>query len=476
MQITVLGEAHVAKGHQLNRIDEFIQRTASLFAFLKVPLAVVLMFGILAVVTYNIDSALSRDLVKQHWALEFLEELFGDRDSTRSVLATLSSALITVTSITFSLLLLAVQQGASSLSSQIMDQFLKRKANQLYFGFFVGLSLFTLITLATTHRVHHPLFGALFAIAGTVVALCLILVLIYTTVQQMRSTDVIGAIVEMIRSAHKRHSAILGQTRGEASDPPALRFNWKSDAAGIVIGVDIDVLAAAAGESKLFAAEIHLKVANGSYVARGQEIAEVRSHLPIDEAGREKLEKALRSSFTFGTHPNPSDNPRIGMHQLATIGWNSASSARSNPRPPIIICRSIADLLWEWTEKPATRDESSRVVYPDLLIEDSIETIDSIVVAAGEAKQHQTLAVAYETYARLLPRLGGGHRARLEEAVRLSLGALQQHVPTVQLNKALEQLARAFEEIDSPLSRKIDAIRERELQSGEFAQTSVARS
>lgn len=454
-------------------IIEFLQRAKSLWAFLKIPVAVVLLFALLATVTYKIDSALSKDIVEDHWALEFLEELFGDRGSTRSVLSTLSSALITVTSITFSLLLVAVQQGASSFSTQITDQFLKRRSNQFYFGFFIGLSLFTLVTLATTHGVHHPLFGALFAIVGTAVALCLILVLIYTTVEQMRSTDVIAAIAKMTRSARERQREVFKSTRADVRANSQSRFVSRSDSAGVVTSIDVSALNAAASQCAVFAPEIALKVAHGSYVAYNQEIAEVRSRLPLDDAALEKLKGALQSCIALGATPDVKDDARVGIHQLGIIGWNSASSARSNPQPPIIICRTIAELVWEWTETPLNRDLASHVIYPDLLIEDCVEVIDSIAVAATEAKQHQTLAEAYASYSRLLPRLTGSNRTRVETAIRLSLGALPQHIPTVRLNNALDQLARALEEIGSSLAGDVREIVGAENASGEFSGTAV---
>ncbi|WP_164093848.1 DUF2254 family protein, partial [Stenotrophomonas maltophilia] len=73
-----------------------------------------------------------------------------------SLLATVASSIITVTSITFSLLLIAVQQGASALTAQVTDQFMARKTNQFYFGYFVGLSVFVLITLVSNTDYHRP--------------------------------------------------------------------------------------------------------------------------------------------------------------------------------------------------------------------------------------------------------------------------------------------------------------------------------
>ncbi len=61
--------------------------------------------------------------------------------------AAVATSLLTVTSITFSVLTLAVQQTASSLTAVVFDQFLRRTSNQVYFGFFVGLTAFTFIVL-----------------------------------------------------------------------------------------------------------------------------------------------------------------------------------------------------------------------------------------------------------------------------------------------------------------------------------------
>jgi uncharacterized membrane protein len=55
---------------------------------------------------------------------------------------------MTVASITISLLLLALQQSAANMTTQILDQSLRRRINQAHFGFFLGLALYSLVTLA----------------------------------------------------------------------------------------------------------------------------------------------------------------------------------------------------------------------------------------------------------------------------------------------------------------------------------------
>ena len=112
--------------------------------------------------------------------------VFADPKATSELLGTIAGGIITVTSIIISLLLVALQQSAASLTHQVLDQFLRRRVNQIYFGFFIGLSLFALLTLATVTESFNPVFGASLAFLLTMIALYILLLLLYTTINQMR--------------------------------------------------------------------------------------------------------------------------------------------------------------------------------------------------------------------------------------------------------------------------------------------------
>jgi uncharacterized membrane protein len=49
-------------------------------------------------------------------------------------------------------MLVAIQQSASSLTAQVFDQFLRRRTNQFYFGFFVGLGAYSLLQTAAVYN------------------------------------------------------------------------------------------------------------------------------------------------------------------------------------------------------------------------------------------------------------------------------------------------------------------------------------
>ncbi len=83
-------------------------------------------------------------------------------------------------------MLVALQQSPQSLSNQVFDQFLRRRLNQVYFGFFLGLAIYSLVTMSTVGGPFRPVFGAAVAVVLTMVALVLLLALLYTAVNQMR--------------------------------------------------------------------------------------------------------------------------------------------------------------------------------------------------------------------------------------------------------------------------------------------------
>ena len=108
--------------------------------FLTIPTAIIAGFLLLAIVSYMLDRS---KLVGLQSLREFLRSyVFANPQATSDLLRAIASGIITMTSVTISLLLVAVQQSAGSMTSAVFDQFLRRRHNQIYFGFFIGLAIF----------------------------------------------------------------------------------------------------------------------------------------------------------------------------------------------------------------------------------------------------------------------------------------------------------------------------------------------
>lgn len=194
--------------HRLSHAFDSVRRAFS--EFLRIPTGMIAAFLCLAFFSYLLDRARLaalepfRQLLKHH--------VFADPKATSDLLGAIAAGIITMTSVTVSLLLVAVQQAASSLTGAVYDQFLRRRQNQIYFGFFVGLALYALVTLATVNAPFNPVFGGTVAFLGTVIALYLLILLLYTTINQMRPVEVIEAIHDHVLSARQWQEKFLART------------------------------------------------------------------------------------------------------------------------------------------------------------------------------------------------------------------------------------------------------------------------
>lgn len=207
--------------------------------FLAVPTFTVLAFVLFAFGTYLLDRNTvawlepTRAFLKAHVVV--------DPSATAALLGSIAGGLLTLTSITFSLLLLAIQQSAGALTSQVLDQFLRRRLNQMYFGVFVGISLYALIILATTNTRVSPVFGATFTLILTLVTLSVLVLLLYTTLNQMRPTRIIQAIHDLTLKARERELQLIARTRrAPMLRNPAATVAVKSHNNGYVAAIRLD--------------------------------------------------------------------------------------------------------------------------------------------------------------------------------------------------------------------------------------------
>jgi hypothetical protein len=403
--------------------------------FLWLPASVIIAFLVLAVVTFYLDRseppwlAPLRALVRA--------QVFADSHATGELLRTISSGLITITSITISLLLIALQQSASALTHQVYDQFLRSRHNQFYFGFFVGLSLYTLVTLASVGPLN-PVIGGFVALLGTVMALCLLLVLFYTTVNQMRPQVIIEAIHDHALSSRKFHIELLHKMRRTPRLAASVRLTAHADAHGFVTRIDVTSLGKAI-EAARAEVEVVLRVAIGTHVVFGQALADVVAHSREDaQIVADALEDAIQRSDQRDLAHDPLD----AVAELETIGWTSISTAQSDADAGRLTILALRDILARWSVEPEVSADADAlpIVYADDALEKVLAAFESLAVAASESMQHQNLAEVLRTFAMLYRRMSPACQRRTEDIVLRTLSGLGEHVLTLDLEDALARL------------------------------------
>lgn len=427
--------------HEL-RFRDNVRRAFS--EFLALPTLVIFAFLGLAIGTYLLDASAAE---RAEPVRAFLEQrLFRSAGATGDLLGTIAGGVITVTSITISLLIVAIQQSASTMTTHVFDQFLRRSYNQLYFGFFVGLTLYALVTLATVNEPFNPVYGGAVAVFLTVVGLYLLILLLYTTIDQMRPAVIVEAIHDHTLAARERQMKLVRCARRDPQLTGMVLERVHSERHGFVTHIAFDAI----GRAAIDAAgspdriEIVLHTPIGSYVSFGDAIAEIQGagDIPTKELSR-KIQAAVRlegqRDFAF--------DAAFGIEQLEMVAWTSISTSKSNPAPGVLAVRALRDILARWSTEEA-QVEAERavamlpVVYDDNPFARLFDTLESLGVAASESLQHQTLAEIARALSATYGRLPSEWRARADDVILRLLPSLGEHVLTAELDAALTGLVR----------------------------------
>jgi uncharacterized membrane protein len=421
-----------------NRPDsDFFDAIRRAFAeFLTLPTTIIAGCLGLAAASYALDRA---DLVWLRPVRSLLEaHVFGSSNATSDLLATIASGIITVTSITVPVLLLALQQAAGSMTTEVVDQFMRRRINQIYFGVFVGVALYALITLATVSDQFNPVYGAALAFCLTIAALYLLILLLYTTINQMRAVEIIEAIHDHTLVAWARQRRFVRRTRSIPQSRAAVRLTVTSARHGYVTRIDLDVLGKQLKESG-DGMEIVLLVSMGSFVGFEDTIAEIRA--ATDERAR-SAGAAVRRAVHIELQRDLALDPAYGIEQITTIAWTSISTSKSNPAPGLLGIRSLRDLLARWSSEE--NGDAARaplaVVYTDDIFARLMDAFEALAVVSSESLQHQSFAEVLSVFTVMFERLPPEEQARAEDVILRILAALGEHVLTASLDTALSDL------------------------------------
>ena len=399
--------------------------------FLAIPTVMFSGFVALAAGMIAIDKA---DVAGTRSVREMITRVgFSDAEATGVLLETIATSLIAVTGITFSVLLLVVQQSATTLTHAVLDQFLRRRANQAILGAFVGVSLYLLVVLSTVGRAFNPVLSATVGLALSIGALYLLVVLIYTAIDQMRPSEIIKEIHNEILRAYDYQHALLGATRRSALGTSAA-ITVCSTGDGFVTRIDVDALASIVARDP--DGEVILKVSTGTYVALGDALAITTSGEPTAQAVREAIRlEAVRDIRV---------DPCYGIESLVNIGWTSISTSKQDAAPGRLVILTLRDLFGRFAERKGDLGQMARdnpVVYNHDVDTAMWDAVDSLAEVCSESMQSHNLAEIVRSLAAVCSRLDGADQGRVTEAALRILSGLGDHVLTKSLDSAMVELA-----------------------------------
>ncbi|WP_189212574.1 DUF2254 domain-containing protein [Actinokineospora fastidiosa] len=295
----------------------------------------------------------------------------GGLDSATAFLQSLATSVITVTGLTFTLIIVALQLASQQFSPRLLREFMRDRVIKAVLAVLVSTFVFAVTALRYVgHEESVPDLTLLIASAGSLAVLTAILVFITHIARVLRVDTMMRAVHDETDRAIRKFYPEYGDPRPRSPaelDVDGVGEPVHAESSGFVRFVDIGQLLRTAAASD---ALIELEVRPGDHVVRGTPLASAWSRraepldLPAVEAG-------VRKGVVLDYERTVEQDAAFGFRQLTDIAVKALSPGVNDPVTAIHAVGHMSDLLVKTTGRRlgGTLHEDDRgvgrVVVPD---------------------------------------------------------------------------------------------------------------
>ena len=265
--------------------------------------------------------------------------------AARSILQTLTGALVTVTGLVFSITMLTLAQTGSQYGGRLLRAFLDRPLPQITLAAFLGTAVYSLRVLRTVREVEAspfaPHLATALAIGLFLACVALLLAFINYTARMLMPPNIVRSVSEDLTEAIERlYPAGVADPPGlmppDTSFPGAARREVRLDDIGYLQAID-EVAVVELAER--LGAIVRLRVRPGVFVGHGLVVAEI---LPESAASDETVEE-LAESFILGNRRTPRQDVEAAILELVEVAVRALSPGINDPRTAITCIHYLAD-------------------------------------------------------------------------------------------------------------------------------------
>ncbi len=295
----------------------------------------------LAVALIGLSELVDRD------ALIRYPRLFGaDAGSSRSMLATIAGAMMTVAGVTFSITVVAVTQASSQFTPRLLRNFMRDRPSQLALGTLTGVFVYCLVVLRTIREGDALIFIPSLAVLGAMVlALVAIGVLIYFIHHIAGSLQASGILArvggESVDAVERLFPEDVGE-EGPATEPPGLdALSWQScnaTASGYITDVDADGLIAFATSCNTI---VRMEHGIGDFVVEGTPLATAAMSAPLGEDERARL----CGLYTISPFRTINQDLAFGIRQMVDMALRAMSPGINDTTTAITSVHHLTPVL-----------------------------------------------------------------------------------------------------------------------------------
>lgn len=358
----------------------------------------------------------------------------GGADGARALLSAVAGSTITVVSVTFSVMVVALTVSSQHFGPRLLSSFMRDTVSQTVLGTFTGTFAYCLMVLRTVqgsngdrYEVFIPHLAVTGSVVLTLISVAMLIYYVHHVAMSMQVSAITTRVTEDLeRSIDRIYPDEIGETADADADAPmplpAGHTIIRSLVSGYIQDVDGAALVSAAREART---TLWVLERPGAFVMDGQALA--GAYPPPAESST--LVDRVRESISFGADRTSRQDVAYAGQQLVEVALRALSPGVNEPFTAITCIDRLAQglaLLSRRRAPSAQRlDEEGkiRVVAPPRAFEDLAEELLSPIArhAADEPMVLEHLRATIRTLADLtcrpadraaLERIGAGIAGR----------------------------------------------------------------
>jgi uncharacterized membrane protein len=306
------------------------------------------------------------------------EVLRTDASGARTMLGAIATAMLTVTSLVFSLMMLAVVQTANAYSPRLLRRYISDPANQHVLGILIGTFVYSMVVLRAVsgNSASAPVIATNMALLLSLVATVALVHFLNHVPQSIKVSSIISLILsqtqKVIERGFPRDVGHPWEGEGKPVFPESQPRQLCAHDSGYVQYLADEKLLRTAYDADLV---IRMHWRMGDYILAGTAIASVWGELD------EKLEGTIRRACILGVERTLPQDAGFGLQQLTDIALRALSPGVNDPSTAATSIDAVTFLLGKALDRelpsPYRCDEEGdlRLVLPRAsfseLIEDS---------------------------------------------------------------------------------------------------------
>ena len=259
----------------------------------------------------------------------------GGADGARALLSAVAGSTITVVSVTFSVMVVALTVSSQHFGPLLLSSFMRDNASQAVLGTFTGTFAYCLLVLRTVQGDGgdgYTAFVPHLAVSGsmvlTLLSVAMLIYYVHHVAVSMQVAAITARVVEDLEASIDRiYPEALGADDAPDEPPlavPAAATSIRSCVSGYVQEVDGDALVAAAARAGTV---LWLLERPGSFVVEGHPIAAV-DPAPADI---QQLATAVRGAFVVGGDRTSRQDVAYAAQQLVEVALRALSPGMNEP-------------------------------------------------------------------------------------------------------------------------------------------------